>query len=118
MRGGRAGGTARPRGARPSAFASGQQFPCRADLAALPPGCSKCLFELAVLSLNEQGLLSRHGFGGCSTALYAVAEAARGRAEEIAYRDFPGAWVLGLLGFGEGAPACCTPVLDLQAAVL
>lgn len=56
----------------------------------MSPCCySKCLFELAVLSLSDQGLISRHGFGGCNTALYSIPEGSRRTAESVAYQDFP-----------------------------
>lgn len=72
-----------PPAARTYASLSQLSAPC------LLPHYSKCLFELALLSLGEQGLITQHGLGGASTALYSVAEEARGRAEDMAYRDFP-----------------------------
>lgn len=42
-----------------------------------------------MLSLAEQQLVVRHGFGGCNTALYSIPTAAAGQAAEIAYAEFP-----------------------------
>ena len=43
------------------------------------PYCSKCLFEVAVATLTDQGFLLRHGLAGGNTALYSIPEAARSR---------------------------------------
>lgn len=53
-----------------------------------PDANSKCMFELAVWSLVEQGVLSRQGAGG--RALYTVLPSALEHAQDIAFREFPG----------------------------
>lgn len=51
-----------------------------------PHHSRKCAFELSLLSLVDQGLLIRHGYG--PWALYTVAEGTAAAAERLAYTEY------------------------------
>eukprot|EP00887_Chlorella_sp_A99_P000599 scaffold17.g599.t1 len=58
----------------------------RAKLGGAEDHASKCIFELAVLSLVEQGIVVRHGIG--NWALLRVPDAQVRRAEALAFSEF------------------------------
>lgn len=62
---------------------------------------SKCLLELAVASLIEQGLVVRQGYG--PFAALSVPDAALPKAEALAYSDFPDEGQLPLYGGAAAA---------------